>query len=101
LVVLNVFSHLVLEDAGILNHEANIRCEGKPVMSSLNISTVQKPEPDLYTFREPRNRFIGIYSARARIFKPLRIPGIHSKESIPPAYVAWRADTITLFLLGS
>ncbi len=27
--------------------------------------------------------------------------GIDSKEWIPPAYVAWRAGTITLFLLGS
>jgi hypothetical protein len=28
-------------------------------------------------------------------------PGIDSKELIPPAYVARRADTTTLFLLGS
>jgi hypothetical protein len=28
-------------------------------------------------------------------------PGIDSKASIPPAYVAWRAGTITLFLLGA
>jgi hypothetical protein len=26
---------------------------------------------------------------------------MYSKESIPPAYVAWRAGTTTLFLLGS
>jgi hypothetical protein len=38
---------------------------------------------------------------RARIFKCLWGPGIDSKEWIPPAYVAWRAGTITLFLLGS
>jgi hypothetical protein len=38
---------------------------------------------------------------RARIIKFLRSPGIDSKESFPPAYVAWRAGTITLFLLGS
>jgi hypothetical protein len=37
---------------------------------------------------------------RARIFKCLWGPGIDSKEWIPPAYVAWRAGTITLFLLG-
>jgi hypothetical protein len=37
----------------------------------------------------------------ARIFKGLWSPGIDSKESIPPAYVAWRAGTITLFLLGA
>jgi hypothetical protein len=37
---------------------------------------------------------------RARIFKRLLGPGIDSKERIPPAYVAWRAGAITLFLLG-
>ena len=37
---------------------------------------------------------------RARIFKHLRSPEIDSKELIPPAYVAWRAGTTTLFLLG-
>ncbi len=35
-----------------------------------------------------------------RIFKLLRSPWIDSKESIPPAYVAWRAGTTTLFLPG-
>ncbi len=39
--------------------------------------------------------------ARARIFKLVRSPEIDSKESIPPAYVAWRAGTTALFLLGS
>jgi hypothetical protein len=29
----------------------------------------------------------------ARIFKPLWSPGIDAKESIPTAYVAWRAGT--------
>ncbi len=38
---------------------------------------------------------------RASIFKRLWGPGIDSKEWIPPAYVAWRAGTITLFLIGS
>ncbi len=38
---------------------------------------------------------------RARIFKPLKSPGIDFKELIPSAYVAWRAGTTTLFLLGS
>jgi hypothetical protein len=32
------------------------------------------------------------YVLRARIFKLLRSPGIDSKESIPPAYVASMAD---------
>ncbi len=39
--------------------------------------------------------------ARARTFKCLWGPGIDSKECIPPAYVAWRAGTKTLFLLGA
>ncbi len=39
--------------------------------------------------------------SRARILKLLWSPGINSKESITPAFVAWRAGTITLFLLGS
>ncbi len=34
-------------------------------------------------------------------FKLLRSPRIDSKESIPPAYVAWLAGTTTLFILGS
>ncbi len=40
-------------------------------------------------------------TARARIFKLLMSPRIDSKESIPTAYIAWRAGTTTLFLLGS
>ena len=39
--------------------------------------------------------------SRARIFKRLWSPGIDAKASIPTAYVAWRAGTITLFLLGA
>jgi hypothetical protein len=37
----------------------------------------------------------------ARTFKRVWGPGIDSKDWIPPAYVAWRAGTITLFLLDS
>jgi hypothetical protein len=44
-----------------------------------------------------RNRVrIGLYiyrTPRARISKLLWSPGIDSNESIPPAYVAWRAGT--------
>jgi hypothetical protein len=42
-----------------------------------------------------------IKKTRARIFNLLRSPRMDAKESIPPAYVAWRAGTSTLFLLGS
>jgi hypothetical protein len=78
-------------------------------------------------FLEPRNRYQGMNSASlcrqavrynnpipprflapidclkipAGIFKPLWSPGIDAKASIPPTYVAWRAGTITLFLLGA
>jgi hypothetical protein len=37
---------------------------------------------------------------RGGIFKLLRSSGIDSKESIPPANIAWRAGMTTLFLLG-
>jgi hypothetical protein len=37
----------------------------------------------------------------AGTFKPLWSPGIDTKASTPPAYVAWRAGTITLFLVGA
>ncbi len=39
--------------------------------------------------------------SRDGIFKLLRSPGMDSKKSIPLAYVAWRAGTTTLFLIGS
>jgi hypothetical protein len=38
---------------------------------------------------------------REGILKLLWSPGIESKESIPPAYIAWRAGTTTQLLLGS
>jgi hypothetical protein len=40
-------------------------------------------------------------STWARIFKRLWSPGTDFKEWIPPAYVAWRAGTKTLFLPGA
>ncbi len=46
-----------------------------------------------------RERYEGV--TRGGIFKLIRSPGIDSKESIPPAFVARRAGTTTLFLLGS
>ena len=39
--------------------------------------------------------------AEPEIVKHLMSPRIDSKESIPPAYAAWRAGTITLFQIGS
>ncbi len=55
----------------------------------------------------PRQQKIEIYSRnagnqlRASILKLLRNPGIDSMESIPPACLARRTGTVTLFLLGS
>ncbi len=37
----------------------------------------------------------------SRIFRLLRSPRIDSKDSIPQAYLAWRAVRTTLFLAGS
>ncbi len=44
--------------------------------------------------------FFPATSTEAVFLKLLLSPEIDSKESIPPAYVAWRAGTRTLFLLG-
>jgi hypothetical protein len=49
----------------------------------------------IYVAYEVMNRVVVPASQR------LWSPGIDSKASIPPAYVAWRAGTITLFLLGA
>ncbi len=65
--------------------------------------------PIEYLFtRQIKNRLFVRYtkryswnSCRARIFKRGWSPGIDTKEWIPPAFVVWRAGTITLFLLGS
>jgi hypothetical protein len=43
----------------------------------------------------------GVGTMQWRNFKLLKTPGFEFKDSIPPAYVAWRASTTTLFLLGS
>jgi hypothetical protein len=50
---------------------------------------------------KPQDRPQVFLGARGGIFKHLWCLGIDSKESIPPAYVAWRAGTTNLFLLGS
>ncbi len=42
------------------------------------------------TYRNCQN---SAWSIRARIYKHLRSLGIDSRDSIPPAYVAWRAGT--------
>ncbi len=82
-------------------------------ISEPSTSLYWKSEPEFaYIFKERRNLFQGVDSASLRSlagwydkkspnFKLSRSPRIDSKESIPPAYVARRAGTATLFLLGS
>jgi hypothetical protein len=61
------------------------------VHSSVSTEPLAVQRRYFYTFKDPRNR----------------LPGIDSKESTPrnqfrqPMYVALRAGTTTLFLLGS
>ncbi len=50
------------------------------------------------TINQSPTKLGSIRTTRASIFKRLWSPEIDSKERIPPAYVAWRAGTITLFL---
>ncbi len=50
------------------------------------------PSPPLSAAAEPRD---------GGILKLLRSSGINSTELVRLAYVAWRAGTTTLFLLGS
>ncbi len=45
------------------------------------------------TFSEFPRQHAQVNRQRARICKRLRRPGIDSEDSIPPAYVAWRAGT--------
>ncbi len=58
-----------------------------------------KDTSDIYATRQDHTHTAN--PSRTRIFKRLWSPWIDSKGWIPPAYVAWRAGTITLFLLGS
>ncbi len=58
------------------------------VANYLYFSIDVNPDSDNIAYRD---------KSKACIFKLLRSPGIHSL----PAYVAWRAVTTTLFLLGS
>ncbi len=49
----------------------------------------------------PQASVFPILAASDGIFKLVRSPGSDSMESIPPAHIAWRAGTTTLFLLVS
>jgi hypothetical protein len=56
-------------------------------------------DPRIYEYTSTTQKLYPEYGSQ--IFKLLRNPRIDSKESIPPAYEAWRAGTIPPFLLGS
>jgi hypothetical protein len=59
-------------------------------------------QPGCHTGSIVPAEYIILYTVyRAGIFKPLWSPGIDAKASTPPAYVAWRAGAITLFLVGA
>ena len=69
----------------------------EPVFADL----LGRPGIDFQPGGPVRQLYFSYRPVRAGIFKPLWSPGIDAKASIPPAYVAWRAGTITLFLLGA
>ena len=78
--------------------------ESKPPKRKNLLSESEEPEGTesiRFTSRGLDQELIRQVDLWARIFKCLWSPGIKSKEWIPPAYVAWRAGTITLFLLDS
>jgi hypothetical protein len=56
---------------------------------------------NLWGLGEPSRNKVVIPASQRRYFKLKRSPRIDSREPIPPAYVAWRAGTTTLFLLDS
>jgi hypothetical protein len=70
-----------------------MRLKNKMVTIRLNLQSKQ-------FFLGPKSPYKSLRN-RARIFELLLSTSIDSKESIPPADVAWRAGTTTLFPLGS
>ncbi len=85
-------SHLAILD--LLNEV----CNARPAISQL----IRKTELIAMQLLTPSHLKVMVASGNwARIFKILRSSWIDSKESIPPAYVAWRARMTTLFLLSS
>jgi hypothetical protein len=70
-------------------------CFARPLFSQLRSDPTRflnpvQPELDVQDNERPEPVFVNVYGAQESI----------PTKSIPPAYVAWRAGTITLFLLG-
>ncbi len=61
----------------------------EPGTFSIEAGELAKPQPKL--------AICHTIGHRAQMFKLFRSPRIDSKESIPPAHVAWRAGTTTFF----
>jgi hypothetical protein len=68
-----------------------------PAERQQKLNIISGPVRGILLYTSPHN--IVHWEKTEPIF--LNVYGIDSKERIPPAYVAWRAGTITLFLLGS
>jgi hypothetical protein len=66
-----------------------------------NLRPVQKFLNNLFGARYRVGIGLSYWPARGGIFKLLWSPRINSKESIPPAYVVWRAGTTSLFRFSS
>ncbi len=77
-------------------------------VAKINLPFTPSPSPSLHPPPPPShpphppslglNKRSGL-EFRARICKRLRRPGIDSEDSIPPAYVAWRAGTTNRVVL--
>jgi len=74
-------------------------CRNIPTVARVEGISVQADLPQHYPLSHPLHvtqegiSIFCISQPRARICKPLRRPGIDSEDSIPPAYVGWRAGT--------
>jgi hypothetical protein len=95
-------SHIKLCNGSILNF---LICEGNLIFFFISVANEDQATPEVDGVdRQVLHYLVGEVESRetrARIVKLLRSPRIDSKESIPPALVAWRAGPTTLLLLSS
>jgi hypothetical protein len=84
-----------LPSQGFPNYLSSMLTNQLPVQLLYNVHCTY---PSVFSATFPP---VSLLASRVRFFKLLRSPGIDAMESIPLAYVAWLAGTITLFLLGS
>jgi hypothetical protein len=72
-----------------------------PREGELSVPLPSRPTKPTGRCLRVKNYKVHKYLSGARTFKCLWGLGIDSKEWIPPAYVAWRDGTKTIFLLGA